>query len=276
MEEMCDCRVIPKAEQSDLMDAATLEHAIQESDIFVQLLSKTFWNPVRFDQRQFDAAKLANRPLYCFLGDMRTEQVKDPGHKQFLESTNGIQGQYQDFKRHLQDKLRERLEERRSAIKKRQDAAASDGSKATGPSEAPSVRVAIKAGESQSIWTQVYRFLKKKHDILLDELGPDQSFVARQSSDPCHGFLILCDERALRSGSLSPTNALQQCRQIQIEFKGKQVPPVAVVFRTPPTLEEEEVIRCTPKCLSFVLDEHLETGLAAFIQQVRDVRKAMS
>lgn len=276
LEEICDCRVIPKADQSDLIDQPTLEQAIQESDVFVQLLSKTFWNPVRFDQHQFDAARLANRPLYCFLGDLKTEQVKDAGHKQFLESTNGIQGQYQDFKRHLQDKLRERLEARRSAIKKLQDADAASGSKDSEKTEMPSVRVAIKAGESQSIWTQVYRFLKKKHDILLDELGPDQSFVTRQSSDPCHGFLILCDERALRSDSLSPTNALQQCRQIQIDFKGKQVPPVAVVFRTPPTLEEEEVIRCTPKCLSFVLDEDLEAGLATFIQQVRDVRKAMS
>jgi hypothetical protein len=256
-----------------MMDRGILDTTMRKADVFVQLQSKTPWKGVYFDHQQYESAKQANLPTYCFLGDIRTEQIKDTAHRKFLDTEGFFKSGYQDFKHHLQQELQKKLAERQAAIRKLQDGNASSEQDQPIETVPPTVRVAVKAGESQSIWSQVYRLLKKKHAILLDELGTEQSFITRQVEDPAEGFLILCDEKSLRGDSFSPTSALQQCRQIQIDLKGRMVPPVAVVFRTPPNAEEEEFIRCNPKCFSFVLDQDLEPGLAAFVQQVYEYQK---
>ena len=137
------------------------------------------------------------------------------------------------------------------------------------------IRVALRAGDAGAVWDPVYDYLFEKQNVLLDELGPDESFVARHAAEPCHGFLVLCDEQAQLDDRLSPRAALAECRMIQSQVpEGRQLPPVGVVFRDPPDPAWSRLLRSTPRCLYRVLGQNLEGGLSEFLRQVHDVQRA--
>lgn len=284
LEEQCACGVFPKGNLID--DAADnyrdeLQKELQQSHAFIQLLSGTLWTGGRFDEVQFRAAQTLERPLYCFQGDIPTESIKDGKQKAFIESTQAVKGQFQDFKQDIQKKLKALQEIQKAAIRKQQesdrrrdpeggDAAASDDTQ-------PLIRVAIRAGDGNAIWDPVFQFLDGEQKVLLDDMGPQDSFLSKHAAEPCHGFLILCDERAQQDEELSPRDALAQCRQIQTELgkKGSPcIPPVAVVFRAPPDPVWSRLLRSTPKCLSRVMGNDLKTGLTEFLEQTRQVMRA--
>jgi hypothetical protein len=87
----------------------------------------------------------------------------------------------------------------------------------------------------------------------------------------------LCDEKAQNDEAFSPRDALAQCRLIQSEQQKHDLPilPVGVVFHSPPDPAWSRLLKSTPKCLHRALGNNLENGLREFLQQVRDVRRAM-
>jgi len=283
LEQDCQYAVSPT---NDLLDLETAEYqpALQTElgrcQAFVQLLSRNPWKPGRYDQLQFTAAGDRKLTQFCFKGDMAVEAVADEKQKGFIASSNAIAGQFEDFKQHLQTKLGTLADAQRTAVRQFQEA---DRRRRSGKDETasendqPLVRVAIRAHNANEIWGPVFDFLFLQENVLLDELGPDGSFAGKHPTEPCHGFLILCDEKAQNDEACSPRDALAQCRMIQSQLTdASQVPPVAIVFRVPPDPAWSRLLKSTPKCLHRVLGDNLEDGLREFLQQVRGVRRAVS
>lgn len=281
LEQECQYTVSPT---SDLLDLDPVEYRpalraeLARCDAFVQLLSGTPWKPGRYDIVQFTEASDANLTQFCFRGDLASESAGDGEQKEFIEGSGAIAGQFEDFKQHLKKKLGELAVAQGAALRQFQEAdrrSRMGTEAAESEDELPLIRVAIRAGDGNDIWDQVFTCLEKK--VLLDELGPDKTFESAQSAEPCHGFLILCDERAQTDEAFSPREALAQCRQIQTQLKDKaQVPPVGIVFRAPPDPIWSRLLKSTPRCLSRVLGSDLENGLSEFLKQVRDVQRAVS
>lgn len=276
--DLCGCSVFPKTdlvvEHTDDYGPA-LRRSLKKTLAFVQLHSSKPWRGGRvpFDETQFEVAHELEIPKFCF----QTKESKDANHKAFIERTHPIAGSFDDFKQHLKRELAELAEKEREAIRQRQMAQRPvDPDRPDNSEESPLVRVAFRAGDALPIWKKVYNFLYKQQDVVLEELPADATFKGKQAANPCHGFLILCDQKTTVSKKLSPLQALSECLEIQIGLGRKVTPPVAVVFRTPPEAEEADIVRATPKCLSFVLDHQLEVGLAKFLQQVREARRTMS
>jgi hypothetical protein len=281
LERDCNYAVSPTSDLADLPPAdfpPALQAELAQCQAFVQLLSPKVWKPGRYDQLQFTAAADLNLPRFCFRGDLVLEDITDDRHKAFLAGSDAIAGQFEDFKQHVQAKLGEQADAQRPAIRQFQEA---DRRRREGTDEAsaeknqPLVRVAIRAGSANEMWEPVFDFLFLQQNVLLDELGPNDSFASKHPVEPCHGFLILCDEKAQSEEAFSPRDALAQCRQIQSQLKdASQIPPVGVVFRAPPDPAWSRLLKSTPKCLHRTLGDNLETGLDEFLRQVRDVRRA--
>ena len=208
------------------------------------------------------------------------DTITDEKQKSFIADSNAIAGQFEDFKQHLQVKLAELAEAKRTAIRQFQEAdrRRRSGTDETRPeNDPPLIRVVIRANNANEIWEPVFEFLFLQQNVLLDELGPEDSFASKHSVEPCHGFLVLCDEKAQNDEAFSPRDALAQCRLIQSQLKDpSHVPPVGVVFRSPPDPAWSRLLKSTPKCLYRVMGDNLEHGLHEFLQQVRDVRRAVS
>lgn len=278
LEQECQYSVSPT---SDLLDLEPVERSsalraeLAGCQAFVQLLSPHPWKGVRYDELQFAEASDAKLPQFCFRGGLTAESVADEKQKAFIEGSGAIAGQFEDFKQHLKKKLGELAVRQGADLRQFQEADRRSrmGTEAAEPEdELPLIRVAIRAGDGNDIWNQVFTCLEEK--VLLDELGPDRTFESAQSAEPCHGFLILCDERAQIDEAFSPRDALAQCRQIQTQQKDKaQVPPVGIVFRAPPEPIWPQLLKSTPRCLSRVLGSDLEKGLGEFLKQVRDVQR---
>jgi TIR domain len=280
LEKDCQCTVLPTSDLLDLEPAKyqlALQAELARCHVFVQLLSAIPWKPGRYDQLQFTEAREASLPQYCFRADVHAESIADEKQRAFIEGSGAIAGQFEDFKQHLQKKLAELAGTQRAIIRRFQetDRRSRTGTAAKSEDELPLVRVTIRAGNENDIWDQVFTFLDGK--VLLDALGSNQTFASAQSAEPCHGFLILCDEKAQNDETFSPRDALSQCRQIQSQLKDpSRVPPVGIVFRTPPDPTWSRLLRSIPKCLSRVLGHDLENGLREFLKQVRDVQRAVS
>ncbi|MDX2608034.1 MAG: TIR domain-containing protein [Woeseiaceae bacterium] len=281
LEQDCQYSVSPT---SDLLDMEPAEYRpalraeLDRCQVFVQLISRHPWKPGRYNEVQFTEASDAKLPQFCFRGDLPAESVTDEKQKAFIEGSGAIAGQFEDFKQHLQKKLGELADAQRTALRQFQEADRRSrlGTEAAeSEDEQPLVRVAIRAGNGNDIWDQVWTFLEGK--VLLDELGPDKTFESAQLAEPCHGFLILCDEKAQTDEAFSPREALAQCRQIQTQLKdASRVMPVGVVFCAPPAPAWSRLLKSTPRCLFRVLNNDLENGLSEFLKQVRDVRSAVS
>jgi hypothetical protein len=252
-----------------------LQAELSRCHAFVQLLSPQVWKPGRYDQLQSKTAEDCKLPQFCFRGEVALESIRDDRQQAFLTTNHAIGGQFEDFKQHLQKSLIELADTRRSAIRQFQesDRHHRDGANHADSEHAqPLVRVAIRASNGHQIWEPVFEFLFLQENILLDELGPNDSFASKHPVEPCHGFLILCDEKAQSDETFSPRDALAQCRLIQSQIKeSSHVPPVGVVFRAPPDPAWSRLLKSTPKCLHRVLGDNLEQGLSEFLRQVRDV-----
>jgi hypothetical protein len=185
---------------------------------------------------------------------------------------------FEDFKVYLQEKLSGLVEEQLQSVRQFQedDRRSREGTGDTASDDKPPlVRVALRAGQANEIWEPVFDFVYLQQNVLLDELGPDGSFADKHEAEPCHGFLVLCDEQAQVDDSLSPRSALAECRQIQSQMSDvDQLPPVAIIFRNPPAPAWSRLLKSTPRCLHRVLGENLEEGLTEFLEQVREVRRA--
>jgi hypothetical protein len=278
LEQECQYTVSPTG---DLLDLDPVEYRpalraeLASCHAFVQLLSGTPWKPGRYDIVQFTEASDTKLPQFCFRGDLAAELAGDEEQKVLIEGSGNIAGQFEDFKQHLKIKLGELAVKQGAELRQFQEAdrrSRMGTEAAESEDDLPLIRVAIRAGEGKDIWNQVFTCLEEK--VLFDELGPDRTFESAQSAEPCHGFLILCDERAQIDEDFSPREALAQCRQIQTQQKDKaQVPPVGIVFRAPPEPIWSQLLKSTPRCLSRVLGSDLEQGLGEFLKQVRDVQR---
>ncbi len=284
LEDNCQYAVSPTSDLLELKDAdyqPALQAELANCQAFVQLLSRTPWKPGRRDQIQFTAANDHKLTLFCFRGAMGADTVADEQQRVFIVGSNAIAGQFEDFKLHLQTKLGELADAQRTSIRQFQetDRRHRSGADTTDSEDAqPLVRVAMRANHANEIWETVFDFLFLQQNVLLDELGPDDTFASKHSVEPCHGFLILCDEKAQLDGAFSPRDALAQCRLIQSEQQKQNLPisPVGVVFHGPPDPIWSRLLKSTPKSLHRVLSNDLENGLRDFLQQTRDVQRAVS
>ncbi len=284
LEQECQYTVSPTNDLLDIQEqderSAALRAELARCQAFVQLLSPHPWKGLGYDEVQFTEARNAQLQQFCFRGDSPTESIVDEKQRAFIEGSGAIAGQFEDFKQHLQKKLGELAVAQRSDLRQFQEADRRNhmGTEAAATEEElPVVRVAIRADNDngEDIWDKVFTHLEGK--VILDELGPDKTFESAQSAEPCHGFLILCDEKAQTDEAFSPRDALAQCRQIQTQLKDKaQVPPVGIVFRAPPEPVWSRLQKSTPRYLSRVLGNDLENGLSEFLKQVRDVQSALS
>lgn len=99
---------------------------------------------------------------------------------------------------------------------------------------APLVRVAVRAESRDPLWEQAYDWLQTSN-ILASLLTPEETFEEKHRTEPCHGFLILCDAVALHEGPLSLRDQIDQCRVIQMREKdAARRPPVGVAYWPPP------------------------------------------
>ena len=123
LEQDCHFAVSPA---SDLLDLDPYQPALQAEmarcDAFVQLLSPNPWKGGRCDQAQFYAARDQKLPQFCFRGEMSMDTITDEKQKSFIADTNAIVEQFEDFKQHLQVKLAELAEAKRTAIRQFQEA----------------------------------------------------------------------------------------------------------------------------------------------------------
>lgn len=282
LEEECLYAVSPERDLLELEPdeyPPALEAELARSQAFVQLLSDKPWKPGNYDRRQFTAAADRKLPPFCFRGDIVVEAIKDEKQRAFLAGCNAIAGQYGDFTQHLKEKLAALADAQRTAVRQFQEVDRRHRSGQVEPNaeeDPPLVRVAVRAGKANEIWSPVFHLLYEQKHVLLDEIGPNDSLVTKHSVEPCHGFLILCDEKAQSDEAFSPRDALAQCRLIQSDQQkhGLLPSPVAVVFLVPPDPDWGRLLKSTPKCLSQVLGHDLENGLREFLQKAMDVQRA--
>ena len=288
LDEQCGAVVLPTEPLIDLPPERyrrALEDDMQKSLAFVQLLSQYPWRGGGFDRAQHQSAVDFERLMLRFRGEIDLDQVdrSDPQHRRFLEADGSIAGGFEDYKQYLAEKLKVAHTDAAVRIRKLQEeelrsrTGGSRSDDSTAAAELPLVRVVVRAGPENNVWEPIFRILFERENILLDELAPGESFVDRHDTEPCHGFLILCDDRAQREENLSPRDVLAQCRLIQTRLKNSTcLPPVALVYWPPPDPVWSRLLRSIPRSLHRVLANSLETGLGEFLAQVRRARGASS
>lgn len=288
LEDSCGAVVLPENSAIDLTRdqfQVELETKMGTSLAFVQLLSEYPWRGGGFDVAQYEVAKMIGCPMFRFRGDIDLDNVEKsyPEHRLFLTANGSISGSFEDFKHHLAEKLKTieigasvnirklQEEDRRSRIG---DLTDDDSNRIAEP---PLIRVAVRAQRVNEVWDPIFQYLHEHENIELDELAPNESFTDRQEAEPCHGFLILCDNQAQIDENLSPRDALRQCRLIQIQLKDSScLPPAAVVYWPPPHPAWSRLLKCTPRLLHRVLGDSLEADLQDFLKQVRQMRGSQS
>ncbi len=277
LEEQCGCSVVPKSSLADGAPGdypARLRAELKECDAFVQLLGRFPWKGGGFDRLQFEAARQAKLKMFRFRGDLDLASVQrsHPEHHAFLNDVEIIDGAYDDFQCHLRDRLVALAQEREERIRSAQEAE----KRPPGEEDPPLVRVAVRAANQDQVWKPIFQLLYEKEKILPDQLGPGDTFKDKHEGEPCHGFLILCDEQAQRSNDSALRRDTSQCRVIQMKEKDRsRRPPVGIVYWEPPPPEWSKLAACAPDRLHRVVGDELEK-LAAFIEQVREVRRAQA
>ncbi len=134
----------------------------------------------------------------------------------------------------------------------------------------PLVRVAIRAANADDLWEKVFERLYEQENILADQLGPSETFKDKQAAEPCHGFLIVCDEAVLRDESLvrraatSSIAACSRCRR-RTPRAGRRS---ASVYWPPPDPSWSRLLRSTPLRLFRVLGSDALQDLGDFIEDV--------
>jgi hypothetical protein len=281
LEEELGWVVLPEASLVDSEGEdyrARLETDLRRSLVFVQLVGAYPWKGGGYDRVQHDAAKDLGLPIFRFRGDLDLKKVeeKNPAHFQMLSAADVIAGGFEDFKVHLHEKLKALEQQREVEIRRLQEEEKWAAEPSADHDNPPLVRVSIRSRQPDALWDKVFSRVYENEKILTDQLGASETFKDKQSADPCHGFLILCDEAVLLDESLSPRGDLENCRLVQMQEKdAARRPPVGLVYWPPPEPSWPRLLRATPLKLHRVLGDDALAQLQAFLDEVRKVRKAM-
>jgi hypothetical protein len=265
-----------EAEDDDYPDR--LREALRASLAFVQLLGAYPWKGGGFDRLQHEAARDLGLPAFRFRVelDLKKLEEKSPAHFQLVSAPNVIAGPFEDFKVHLREKLKALEQQREAETRRLQEEEKRAAKPEADLDNPPLVRVSIRSRQPDALWDKVFSRVYEREQILTDQLGEGESFREKQAADPCHGFLILCDEAVLADESLSPRGDLESCRLVQMQEKdAARRPPVGLVYWPPPDPAWSRLLRATPLKLHRVTGDDALAQLDGFLDDVRKVRKAM-
>lgn len=213
--------ILPESEYNDLNYQASVERDLRSALAFVQLIGPYPWKIGGFDVRQNENASALDIPRFRRrdLGIER-DAIAEP-HRSFVFAPDVMAAGLEDFKTYLDEELRLLLQAKQPPER-------------PSGNTAPLVRVAVRAESRDPLWIQAFDWLQTSN-ILGSLLTAEESFEEKHRSEPCHGFLILCDAVALREGPLSLRDQIDQCRVIQMREKDDaRRPPVGVAYWPPP------------------------------------------
>lgn len=255
--------VLPNSEYPAAQYRSLVEQDLKQCLAFVQLLGPYPWKRGGFDHIQNEiAATLGIKRFRYRSSEIDLTKVESP-HRQFLEEPDIIFAGFDDFLVHLEKELTT-LEHQRSGEEQNAD-------------KPPLVRVIVRSSNPDALWERVFQWIYVQEKILSDQLGPGESFEAKNRGEPCHGFLVVCDAAALEEGPLSLREDMQQCRLIQIREKdAARRPPVALVYWPPPPPSWAKLLRSTPLKLYYASAEeralaNAPAELGEFFAEVRRV-----
>jgi hypothetical protein len=237
---------------------ARLETDLHRCRAFVQLLGPYPWVRGGFDQLQHNVAATLSMPCYRYRSaNFTLAEVEDPSHCAFLAAPDVIVAGFEDFKVHLTKRL--------AALAHAQ--ALESAPDADLP---PTVLVALRCEDQDSIWEKVFQWLYEREGILCCELRSTESFTMKYQVGPCDGFLVVCDKTALHEGESSPRELLEQCREIQLRQKNakRRMPPVGLVYWPPPAADWPRLLHTTPLNLHRILGDE-PTNLEQYFSEVR-------
>jgi len=282
LEEELDCIVMPRSpltEQSFDEYKKLMREDLQQCLAFIQLLGPYPWKTGGFDRLQHEAAVRLDMKSFRFRGEANLDNLKKTNQEQYRFLIDAIAGGFEDFKDHLRKELPDLARRQKEDVKRMQmeeRAAENIDQQEVGGKPPPLVRVVYRSGNPRALWEQIFPLIDKTEDILPDELRPGDTLLASQKNEPCHGFLILCDEAALMEEKLTPRDYLAQCRQVQMEIWSKeknlsQCPPVGLVYWPPPPVSWSWLLRTKPQKLYRVLGANAIKDLDPFFEEVRHV-----
>jgi hypothetical protein len=250
--------VLPADEYEVASYDESLQRDLQRSEAYVQLLGPVPWKHGNFDRRQFDAAMASSLTPYVFRSDeIRLDKVESEAHREWLKWPNMYVSGFDDFLVLLRKKLGSpKVAKGRREFETK-----------------PLVRVDIRSANRTELWDRLYKWIIEDQEMESDVLRGSDTFASRQSDEPCHGFLIVCDAQAMEEGPLSPREALMQCRQIQIGQKdAARRPPVALVYWPPPEPKWARLLQTTPSKLHRAqagADDQVPPEVTKFFDDVR-------
>lgn len=254
--------VLQPAEDEAASYEAALRRDLARSEAYVQLLGPVPWKRGNYDRLQFDAAEASGLPRFVFRSDQIDLALVQPeAHREWLRRPDLIVSSFDDF-----------LVSLRKQLGPPKAAAVARGSQDETP---PMVRVDIRSANRDALWERVFQWIYLEQGMVSDLLAPDESFAAKQLSDPCQGFLIVCDAQAMEEGPQSPREAMVQCRQIQIGVKdATRRPPVALVYWPPPEPSWARLLKTMPPKLHRAQAGNGERVPPEVTQFFDDVRRA--
>jgi len=251
----------PYGEDEDF--AAALDRDLARCVAFVQLLGPYAWKRGGFDRLQASHAKDRNLKRFMHRSpDIVLKEVKDEAHRAFLEDVDVLSMGFEDLKQYLRKEI--------DLLDRRRRASASDPHHDGAP---PVVRVMIRSTQADALWEKVFQTFYADGSILPYQLRADESFEGKQQEEPCQGFLVVCDEDAMRDGPHSPRDDIDQCRRIQMRVKDATArPPVGLAYWPPPDPSWPRLLRSqAPKMFRIVGDT--ETHWSAFFDAVLDLAR---
>ena len=211
----------PEAEYQD-----RVRQDLKKSLAYVQLLGPYPWKRGNYDQLQVECAREVGIKQYLYRSlDLDLQAVKDEEHKALLQDANIRVTGFEDFKVFIRGELEGIA---RSAEIARTAAA-------LGATDPRLVRVVIRSPDPDPLWEKVYGFFDKAGNILPFQLRSDESFESVGRTEPCQGFLVVCDKSGMELGEYSPRDSLDEVRRIQMrEKKTSARLPVGLVYWPPP------------------------------------------
>jgi hypothetical protein len=237
---------------------ARLEADLRQCLAFVQLLGPYPWKRGEFDRMQSElAAKLSVVRFRYRSPDINLAKIEST-HREFLTASDVIASGFEDFKAHLEKEL--------GVLAQRRE-------RSPNPDTPPLILVAFRSENSDSLWEKVFQWIYEQEHIDHYQLRPGETFDVKYQTEPCHGFLVVCDAAALKSDDQSPREFMEQCRQIQLKQKdANRRPPVALVYWPPPLPSWARLLRSTPLKLYRILGD-TPTNLEDFFVEVRRVAR---
>jgi Uncharacterized protein containing a TIR (Toll-Interleukin 1-resistance) domain len=233
-----------------------LEADLRQCVAFVQLLGAHPWKQGDCDRIQSELAATLQIIRFRYRSsDINLANIEST-HREFLTASDVIASGFEDFKAHLEKEL--------GVLAQRRE-------RSPNPDTPPLIFVAFRSENSDTLWEKVFQWIYEQEHIDHYQLRPGETFDVKYQTEPCHGFLVVCDAAALTNDDQSPREFMEQCRQIQLKQKdANRRPPVALVYWPPPSPSWARLLRSTPLKLHRVLGD-APTNLDAFFAEVRRV-----